>query len=305
MIQPGTLVENPLKPEWGPGKVLRLDGAIAVVLFRNAPDGEAKRFKADFLTVAAKQTDPELDAIHLPKAGATGRTRAPARPRKGEPADERSKLAWLGPEGDELYSAFRLVFDPQGEAFGSAALGQGGLSDGNQGVQWNATLVPTSGERRAGVNLEGIKYDGWPIWRLISREIQEPTLPELLEGLDTSGIVIRWERDCWQASSRRAILEREIEPSPVLASELTTETWRELLRGAADCLTPANGTLKRAKRSVTLASNNKQQVADVSPHLMVYLQAPGPVSWLQLMQDARTQLQPIYDWAVERSRARG
>src|SRR5512141_10522 len=141
MIQPGTLVDNPLKPDWGPGKVLRLEGAIAVVLFRNAPDGEAKRFKIDFLRVAAKQTDPELDAIELPRAGASARHKAPttARARSGDAADERSKLAWLGPEGDELSSAFRLVFDPQAEAFGSPALAHGGLSDGRQGVQWNAT----------------------------------------------------------------------------------------------------------------------------------------------------------------------
>ncbi len=305
MIQAGTLVENPLKPEWGPGKVLRVEGAIAVVLFRNAPDGEAKRFKADFLTVASRQTDPELDAIQLPRAGAAGRTRA-ARARKGEAGDERSKLAWLGSEGDEMYSAFRLVFDPQAEAFGGPPLGHGGLTDGNQGVQWNATFFPTLGERRVGVNLEGIRYDGWPIWRLISRELREPTFPELVADLDAaSRIIVRWERDCWQASSRRAILEQEIEPSPMPASELTPEAWRKMLRQAADCLAPANGTLKRAKRSVTLAANHQQRVADVSPHLMIHVQADGPVAWLQLMQEARTELQPIYDWVVERSRPRG
>jgi hypothetical protein len=69
-------------------------------------------------------------------------------------------LNWLGLEGDELRWAFRRVFGVHGREFGSPSIRLGGLSDGNDGVQWNAWI---DRERRgdwAGVNLEGMKYDG-------------------------------------------------------------------------------------------------------------------------------------------------
>jgi hypothetical protein len=38
----GTLVRHPLKPEWGPAKVLVVQGDKVHVLFRDLPDKEAK-----------------------------------------------------------------------------------------------------------------------------------------------------------------------------------------------------------------------------------------------------------------------
>ena len=155
MIEPGMLVENPLKPEWGPGKVLRLEGSVAVVIFRDDPDRAPKRFRSEFLTSAKSQADPELDLIQVGVGGGAvaRKTRTGARgARTHDAAEERAKLSWLGAEGDELWRAFQLVFGAYGKAFGSAALGHGGLSDGNEGVQWNSTLFPTTGERRVGVD---------------------------------------------------------------------------------------------------------------------------------------------------------
>ena len=42
IYETGILVMHPLKPEWGPAKVLRVQGDKVHVLFRDLPDKEAK-----------------------------------------------------------------------------------------------------------------------------------------------------------------------------------------------------------------------------------------------------------------------
>ena len=59
----GTLVTNPQKPEWGPGKVLRVSGEIRHVFFRDLAGRTAKRFKVGSLEPAAIQSDPVLDNL--------------------------------------------------------------------------------------------------------------------------------------------------------------------------------------------------------------------------------------------------
>ena len=54
--------------------------------------------------------------------------------------------------------------------FGSPSRGVLGISDGNEGVQWNAGYRPGDGFVRLGVNLEGMRYDDWPVARLIEQE---------------------------------------------------------------------------------------------------------------------------------------
>ncbi|MDE2795442.1 MAG: hypothetical protein OXL34_11540 [Gemmatimonadota bacterium] len=58
----------------------------------------------------------------------------------------------------------------------SAASSRGilGVSDGIEGVQWNAGCRARDGTVWLGVNLEGIKYDDWPVARLIERELSRP-----------------------------------------------------------------------------------------------------------------------------------
>ncbi|MYA44598.1 MAG: hypothetical protein F4Z31_22965 [Gemmatimonadetes bacterium] len=51
-----------------------------------------------------------------------------------------------------------------------------GLSDGNEGVQWNAGYRPGDGFVWLGLNLEGMQYDDWPVARLLEREIGRPLL---------------------------------------------------------------------------------------------------------------------------------
>lgn len=61
----GTLVELPPKPDFGPGKVLKIRGGKIYVFFRNQPSQEALVFKLDNnqLTTAAVQSDPVLDNL--------------------------------------------------------------------------------------------------------------------------------------------------------------------------------------------------------------------------------------------------
>ena len=64
---------------------------------------------------------------------------------------------------DALKTCFRDVFGCRGREFGSLSRGVLGISDGNEGVQWNAGYYPRDGAVWLGVNLEGMKYDDWPV----------------------------------------------------------------------------------------------------------------------------------------------
>src|SRR4051794_13067818 len=107
-------------------------------------------------------------------------------------------LDWLGAEGARIAEAFERVFRRPGTQFGSRQLRWGGLHDGNDGVQWNMGFDPRGPERWIGVNLEGMKYNGWPIARLIANERRRATLPTLIAShpeLDSVHLVM--ERDFW------------------------------------------------------------------------------------------------------------
>ena len=77
---------------------------------------------------------------------------------------------------DTLKALFRDIFQCRGRDFGSPSRGVLGISDGNESVQWNAGYYPRHGAVWLGVNLEGMKYDDWPVARLIEREISRPLL---------------------------------------------------------------------------------------------------------------------------------
>lgn len=59
----GTLVEHPARPEWGPGRVVRVHGDRVEVFFRDHEDSAAKKFPAELLRVCAVQADPVLDNL--------------------------------------------------------------------------------------------------------------------------------------------------------------------------------------------------------------------------------------------------
>ena len=79
-----------------------------------------------------------------------------------------------------LMSTFREVFDMYSlESFKSGSKVVKWISDGAQGVQWNAMLDKDGGY--LGVNLEGMEYKNWPIADFILNERDHPGLAEARE----------------------------------------------------------------------------------------------------------------------------
>ncbi|HEX5872953.1 MAG TPA: hypothetical protein VFY65_21120, partial [Longimicrobium sp.] len=234
----------------------------------------------------------------LPPAPVRGpRPGGPDQPPRPAP---RKMLEWLGTEGEELLEAFIQVFGDRCRPFGNRALQRGGLSDGNEGVQWNAGYDPRDGSRWVGVNLEGMEYQDWPVARLIQRELQLPTLPALVRRLRlTDPVEVRWMRDFWQAASRPPIEERAIAPTPILARRLAEDLWLQALAGAAGCL-DASGR-GRALQEVTLARSGRRVVGPVSPHLTIAFPSRAAGSWPDFLADGKMRLQPFYEWAVMRA----
>jgi hypothetical protein len=62
-LEVGTLVVQPARPEWGPGKVVRVDGNRAYVVWRDLPDREAKTMVTSSLQRAPDQEDDILDNL--------------------------------------------------------------------------------------------------------------------------------------------------------------------------------------------------------------------------------------------------
>ena len=146
-----------------------------------------------------------------------------------------------------------------------------GWSDNAPGVQWNAGIDRLRGAWTLGVNLEGMKYDGWPIARFIEAELAEPLLLSVAENLSRPSEIELWlEREAWQAAARLPILEYRIGPEPpVLLDSLTEELWLEMLREAFQCLDPGRGHRGRARQLVTLKSGQAEK--GVAPHLQFKL----------------------------------
>ena len=63
----GTVVDNPKKPGWGPGRIVGTKGKNVWVVFRDHPGREAKLMVPDGLRPAESQHDPILDNLPEPK----------------------------------------------------------------------------------------------------------------------------------------------------------------------------------------------------------------------------------------------
>jgi hypothetical protein len=178
-----------------------------------------------------------------------------------------------------------------------------GLHDGANGVQWNAWHDHEDHRVTLGVNLEGMQFDGWPIGRLIDRELHKPTLPELATKLAHAivpGVDIRllWWRDTWQDEHR--VIKRDATVDIPL-SKLTPDVWQ-------GHLVTARGWLADGGRGRRELSPPKQGQS-TSPHFqittMVWLAMPtGPGGYSErnkLMTNARGRLDEFHDWAALRA----
>jgi hypothetical protein len=216
-------------------------------------------------------------------------------------------MSAIGVELTSLGEAFVEIFRPANpRPFGSTALRYLGLSDGNDGVQWNTWIERPSTEPPIawlGVNLEGLQYRDWPIAHFIRRELMEAKLLALRAGLrQPEETKVRWMRDAWGPGGSRvpSFKEHYIEPTPIALSNLDQESWRQALVEAQGCLRTPEG--RRAKQWITIQDQRREFY--VSPHLVFQRQLPWPATAEELrqaMQRAREQMQPLYDFATERS----
>jgi hypothetical protein len=212
-------------------------------------------------------------------------------------------------EGDieALRTAFLAVFGPRIRPFGNRSRGVVGVSDGNEGVQWNAGIDLRAAERFASVNLEGMAYDGWPVARMIQRELERPTLFEVVTRMgDPDPIQVSWRRDCWQGAGARLLIEeRNLGDTPILLSRLTPQGWGQTLAEALECLDVSRNYRGRAMQSVTLKKSGRKIQREVSPHLNFEIRWPsgvvGSFDWHTFLAGAKERLQPLYAWTTERA----
>jgi hypothetical protein len=185
--------------------------------------------------------------------------------------------------------------------FGSPSLERAGICDGTRGVQWNAWVKWHGGRQMAyaGVNLEGMIYDGWPVARFIERELADPhVLDARAEVEDPTSVEVIWYRDAWQAAARLPIVQRRIGGSPHLLHTLTEEDWRAMLIEARECLDPERGYRGRGRQRVTTTAGNEREMA-VSPHLQIrqafWPRDPStPDGWRTSLDAAMGNLRPLH-----------
>jgi hypothetical protein len=210
---------------------------------------------------------------------------------------------------EDLISAFATEFGvtvTDGHRFGSVSLGWLGVCDGAEGVQWNTWLHRNENAAYVGVNLEGLKYDGWPIARFIEREFRHPRLFDVVRTLDAPGDVqMIFHRDAWRFASRPAIEERHIGLSGRALPEIDPEGWKRTLQEAYDCLDAERGYRHRGRQVVTVKSGRVE--LSVSPHLQfrkrISNAAEDQRAWGTPLLLAKEVLQPLYDYVKQQSSA--
>ena len=197
---------------------------------------------------------------------------------------------------------FRDLFECEGQRFGSLPLGVLGASDGIEGVQWNAWCSPHDEPASLGVNLEGKKYDGWPVARLIERELSHPRLvteyrPKVARP---ERVTVSWKRDAWQVSSRVPIRESDIAPTPIELDRLDTDGWARALGGARECLGPRRDYRGRHRTVVTLLRSGQSVEREVSPHLQFRTRFDEGDP--RTLQRAKDNLQALHEFATRQAR---
>ena len=203
---------------------------------------------------------------------------------------------------------FRDVFQCRGRDCGSPSRGVLGISDGNEGVQWNAGYYPRDGAVWLGVNLEGMKYDSWPVARLIEREISRPLLgPGIARrsqnptGSPYSGRATRGSippgaqsrrpispprRSRWIASMARAGRMRCEARGNVWTPEATSR--------------PQEGPGHAASFEAVSVGTTQVEM-DVSPRLKIGTQLAEITS--RAMREGRGELEALWEFVAERSGA--
>jgi len=191
-----------------------------------------------------------------------------------------------------LTDVFKTIMGVSGRLFAGTSKTYDGMSDDAEGVQWNVATFKDKPERaRLGVNLEGMKYDDWPIARFIESELKSRALLSL--PVENEKIYVGFFRDAWQVTNRPAIEERSLGCSGISLEAMTDLQWKKTLEDAYACLDPQNNHRGRAKQQVTLSNSGIVKTMEVSPHLQIYttIWSIFPADF----QEARTSMQKGFD----------
>ncbi len=207
---------------------------------------------------------------------------------------------------DIVMKAFREVFNVEPRSFGLKTSVYSGFSDGNQGVQWNIIVNRNTGQVSLGVNLEGVKYDNWPITNLLLKERDDCVLLELINIECAKNINISMTRDAWQAAARPEIAERFISPQNLKLSELTHSQWNNIIKQSLACLDKRSDYRKRGIQAVYLSKSKVKKEMPTSPHLNFNIQIfdhkPTNLSSLiEAVKRAKNLLMPLYKFTRDQS----
>jgi len=211
-------------------------------------------------------------------------------------------------EYTEALSLFTKVTECKGRPFGQLNKPYFGMSDGNEGVQWNIKIFSDTGEAQFGVNLEGKKYTNWPISDFLLNEIKNPQIFNVRDQLTYADqIFLNLRRDAWQATARPDILEGVIGVGNISLQDIDPNLWKSMLDEALACLSEEKDYRSRATQNITLkgqpSRGGRRRKMGVSPHLTIWTS-------VALSGDVETQLKigidrltPIYDWVSKASQS--
>ena len=206
----------------------------------------------------------------------------------------------------ELLNVFTSMLGVKGRPFGQTNRPVFGMSDGNEGVQWNLVIFTDIPKAMLGVNLEGKAYSNWPIATFILSELDNPSIIMLNNKLEhPEQIYIHFMRDAWQITARPEIVEQYFGGSEISISEMDSERWKSILTEALGCLNKQKHYCGRGKQRVTLVNKKGEQTPkddmEVSPHLTISTPIDLLGNIASNMERGFTLLRPVYEWVSELS----
>ncbi|MGK0498451.1 MAG: hypothetical protein ACJAYG_000078 [Oceanicoccus sp.] len=225
---------------------------------------------------------------------------------KSKSTKKQDSFKHIDTEYAELLQLFSSVLNVKGKPFGQLSKPSFGMSDGNEGVQWNISVSTDTGAIKLGVNLEGMKYKGWPISTFIQSEMNNPQIEAVRSKLNNpESVVIRFARDAWQVTSRPTIVENSLGGKERSFTETSVDQWGEVLTEALGCLSREANYRGRAKQSVTLERKPKKgtqvRLMNVSPHLRIWSPLGLEGDLQENIKNKIEELQPVYDWVKKAS----
>jgi hypothetical protein len=201
----------------------------------------------------------------------------------------------------DILALFARLTKCKGQPFGQLNKPYFGMSDGNEGVQWNIAIYTAPEEVQLGVNLEGKRYSDWPIRTFLLTELERPSFFKVRDQLaDPNQSFIRLTRDAWQVTARPSIVEKFIGPGNTPLSDIDPDLWQSMLIEALECLSEEKDYRGRAKQLVTFQNKprtgDRTRIMEVSPHLTIWtlMQSSGDIE--RNLQAGIDRLKRIYDW---------